>query len=104
MGNHSSAYFIFDVVIHDEAALKPYLDNVAASYKAFGGKRIVMGGECQTIEGNAPAGHLVILQFDNIEQAQAWHDSPAYQAILPFRLNATTTHAWLVEGIAPEFQ
>ncbi|MDR3431701.1 MAG: DUF1330 domain-containing protein [Rouxiella aceris] len=104
MNSSAPAYFIFNVVIHDEAALKPYLDNVEASYKAFGAKRIVMGGKCETLEGAAPQGLMVVLAFSSLEKAHAWHDSPAYQAILPCRLQATTTQTWLVEGIPPELQ
>lgn len=104
MNSSTPAYFIFNVIIHDEATLKPYLDNVEASYQAFGGKRIVMGGKCETVEGASPQGRMSILAFSSLQQAHAWHDSPAYQAILPLRLQATTTQAWLVEGVPPELQ
>ncbi|MDR2261876.1 DUF1330 domain-containing protein [Enterobacter soli] len=98
------AYFIFDVVIHDPAAMQPYREKVEASYKAFGGKRLVMGGQCDTVEGNGPQGMLVMLQFDSAEQAHAWHDSPAYQEIIHYRHAAASTNAWLVKGVMPEQQ
>ncbi|MDU1920109.1 DUF1330 domain-containing protein [Enterobacter sp.] len=104
MNPANPAYYIFNVNIHDAEALKPYLDNVEASYKAFGGKRIVMGGKCTTLEGEPPQGRMVILAFSSMEKAVAWHDSPAYQAILPVRLQAATTQTWLVEGVPPELQ
>ena len=104
MNASAPAYFIFNVVIHDPVALKPYLEKVEASYKAFGGKRIVMGGECETLEGEPPQGRLVILAFSSLAQAHAWHDSPAYQAILPFRLQAASTQTWLVAGVPSELQ
>jgi uncharacterized protein (DUF1330 family) len=97
------AYFIFDVVIHDAAAMQPYRENVEASYKAFGGKRLVMGGQCDTVEGNGQ-GMLVMLQFDSVGQAHAWHDSPAYQDIIHYRHAAASTNAWLVKGVIPEQQ
>ena len=98
------AYFIFDVVIHDAAAMQPYRENVETSYKAFGGKRLVMGGQCDTVEGNGPQGMLVMLQFDSVGQARAWHDSPAYQDIIHYRHAAASTNAWLVKGVIPEQQ
>ncbi|RFU93265.1 MULTISPECIES: DUF1330 domain-containing protein [Citrobacter] len=101
MNLSAPAYFIFNVIIHDEVALKPYLENVEASYKAFGGKRIVMGAKCEALEGTPPAGQMVILAFSSLKQAHAWYDSPAYQAIIPFRLPAATTQTWLVEGVPP---
>ena len=36
--------------------------------------------------------------FDSPEQAQAWYDSPAYQAILPLRLRNATTRVLLAAG------
>lgn len=104
MNTSVPAYFIFNVIVHDTETLKPYLENVEASYKAFGGKRIVMGGECCALEGEPPQGLMVILAFSTLEKAHAWHNSPAYQAILPFRLQAATTQTWLVEGVPSELQ
>lgn len=104
MDTSAPAYFIFNVIIHDLEALKPYLEKVEASYKAFGGERIVMGGECRTLEGEPPQGLIVILAFSRLEKAQAWYDSPDYQAILPYRLRAATTQTWLVEGSPSKLQ
>ncbi|WP_320150305.1 DUF1330 domain-containing protein [uncultured Tolumonas sp.] len=101
MENNKPAYFIFDVKIHDPVALKPYQEQVAATYKPYGGKRLVAAGKTETIEGDDPKGILVILQFDSVEKAHAWHDSPEYQALIPFRVAATDTTCWLVEGVAP---
>lgn len=101
--NTGPAYFIFDVAIHDPAALKPYQEKVEASFRAFGGTRLVMGGTCDTVEGDAPNGILVMLQFASMEQAHAWHDSPDYQAIIHYRHAAARTRAWLVQGVAPAF-
>ncbi|WP_241569036.1 hypothetical protein [Rosenbergiella collisarenosi] len=41
MNTPAPAFFIFNVIVHDTKTLKPYLENVEASYKAFGGKRMV---------------------------------------------------------------
>lgn len=104
MTNSKPAYFIFDVRIHNLEAMAPYMARVEASYKAFGGKRLIQGGQTETVEGKGPEGILVMLQFDSLEQAHNWHDSQAYQAIIHYRQDAATTHAWLVEGVAPELQ
>jgi uncharacterized protein (DUF1330 family) len=47
---------------------------------------------------------LVMLQFDSVGQAHAWHDSPAYQDIIHYRHAAASTNAWLVKGVMPEQQ
>ncbi len=94
------AYFVIEVKIHDPEAIKPYQAQVAATYQPFGGERIVAGGVPEAIEGEPPLPRIVILRFPSLEQAHAWHDSPAYQAILGHRLAAAESRAWLVEGVA----
>ncbi len=94
------AYFIIDVKIHNPEGMKPYAEKVAETYQAFGGKRIVYGAKAEALEGTVPEGQIVILQFDSIEKAKAWHDSPEYQAIIDYRLAASEGNAYLVQGIA----
>lgn len=95
------AYFVFDVTIHTPEGMKPYLAQVENTLQPFGGKRLVLGGTLEPVEGKAPAGRIVILQFPSMQQAHAWHDSAAYQAIIGYRHASATTHAYLAEGIAP---
>lgn len=98
--NNNPAYFIFDVKIHDLAGMKVYGEQVESTYQRYGGKRVALGGQVIALEGHAPNGHLVMLQFDSMAQAQAWNDSPEYQQILPYRLACCDSTVWLVEGIA----
>ncbi|TOP86013.1 DUF1330 domain-containing protein [Vibrio parahaemolyticus] len=104
MNQEKPAYFIFDVKIHDPEGMKPYGENVEATYKRFGGRRIVFNNQVMTWDGASPQGHLIILKFDDIEQAKAWHNSPEYQEIIQYRHAFTNTNAWLVEGVFPEFE
>ena len=93
------AYFIIDVTITDAEGMKPYQEKVMETFSAFGGKRIVAGGKVDALEGNAPQGKIIIVAFDSIEQAHAWHESPQYQAIIGYRQAAAESHAYLVEGV-----
>lgn len=98
--DNKPAYFIFDVKINDLAGMKVYGEKVATTYQRYGGKRVAFGGQVVAVEGQVPNGHLVMLQFDCMAQAQAWHDSPEYQEILPYRLACCDSTVWLVEGVA----
>jgi uncharacterized protein (DUF1330 family) len=95
------AYFIIHAEVHDPAAMAPYHAQVGRTLEAFGGVRLVAGAVPVALEGDAPSGRTVIVRFPDCAAAQAWHDSPAYQAILPHRLAAAHAQAYLVEG-APE--
>jgi uncharacterized protein (DUF1330 family) len=94
------AYFIIDVKISDPEGIKPYQERVEETFRAFGGERIVAGGKPEVLEGQGPAGRIVIVRFPSLEQAHAWHESPAYQAIIGYRHAAAQSHAYLVEGAA----
>ncbi|QSX32105.1 DUF1330 domain-containing protein [Shewanella avicenniae] len=98
------AYVIIDISVNDPDGMKPYQERVEATYKAFGGKRLVLAGKLETLEGSVPKGMIVMLQFDSVEQAHAWHESPAYQEIINYRQSASSSNIWLVEGVIPELQ
>ena len=102
MEKTNPAYFIFDVKIHDLDGMKVYGEKVESTYQRYGGKRVVLGGQVTTVEGQPPLGHLVILQFDSMAQAQAWHDSPEYQEIIHYRHECTDSNVWLAEGVATD--
>lgn len=93
------AYFIIDVTITDPEGMKPYHAKVAETLEAYGGKPIVAGGKIEALEGNAPLGRVIIVKFDSMEKAHAWHKSFEYQAIISYRLAAAESHAYLVEGM-----
>jgi uncharacterized protein (DUF1330 family) len=95
------AYFVIHVAVHDPDAMKPYQAKVEDTFVRHGGKRIVMGGAVDVLEGTIPRGKIVIVQFPSLQHAHAWHDSPEYQAILSHRVAAAVSQAYLVEGVAP---
>jgi uncharacterized protein (DUF1330 family) len=43
-----------------------------------------------------------VIAFDNVEQARAWYESPAYQAIKAIRLSAVKGRMFVVEGVVPQ--
>ncbi len=67
--------------------------------KPFGGLRIAAGGKVVRLEGQPPRGRIIIVQFPSLEQAHAWHESSAYQAILGYRLASSEGHAYFLEGV-----
>lgn len=94
------AYFIFHTTIHDREAIAPYLASAMETVAPFGGRRLLMGGPATAVEGEAPEGITVILEFPSKAAAEAWYASPVYQAILGIRLGSSTSDAYLVESLA----
>ncbi len=60
-------------------------------------KPLVVYGAIHGLEGAEPDG-VVMLEFDTVDDARAWYESPEYQAALPYRLRSTDWRAFIVEG------
>ncbi len=96
-----SAYVVVSVEVADAETYTEYSRQVPATLEPYGGQFLVRGGSTESLEGAWPSPRMVILQFPDVEQAKAWHASPAYQAILPIRQrNARTDFLVVAEGVA----
>jgi uncharacterized protein (DUF1330 family) len=93
------AYYIADFELSDGEAIKPYSANVESTFKPFGGRFIVRGGDPVPLEGRSPRGRLVVIEFDSMEKAQAWYDSPAYAQLRPIRQKAGHSNIYIVQGL-----
>lgn len=61
-------------------------------------KPLVIYGATQTLEGEAPDG-MVMLEFETVDDARAWYESPGYQAAVPHRLRSGDWRAFIIEGM-----
>ena len=103
--NTPPAYVISEAdAIRDLAAIKKYGEKVPETLAPFNGHYhfVVAGGKTLSLDGEAPPQGIVVIAFDSVEQARAWYDSPAYQAIKPIRQSAVKGRMFIVEGVAPE--
>jgi uncharacterized protein (DUF1330 family) len=99
-----SAYIIVyrETPVTDEAAITEYSrrnrENAAKFQQGFGTQPLVVYGQVQALEGQAPDG-VVVLKFPTLEAAKGWYDSPEYQEAMSFREKAATWRVVLVEGV-----
>lgn len=75
-----------------------YIETIDATLAPFDGRFIIHGGEKHLLEGEA-AGDLIVISFPDSENARNWYRSPAYQAILPYRLENSDGLVFLIEGV-----
>jgi uncharacterized protein (DUF1330 family) len=101
--NSPPAYVMAEVEVTDPATMQKYVQKVPETLASFNGHfhYLVRGGKTQALEGEPPKG-IVVIAFDSAEQARAWYDSAAYQAIKPIRQSAAKSRIYIVEGIAPQ--
>jgi uncharacterized protein (DUF1330 family) len=93
------AYIIVEIEITDSVGYEEYKKQAAATVEQYGGEYIVRGGVCETLEGDWKPKRLVVLQFDNMERAKAWLNSPEYVEPRKQRHRTASTRMILVEGL-----
>jgi len=95
------AYIVNEIQVTDAAKYKEYADQVPATLAPFGGTFMVRGGNPVVLSGAPIAGRIVVVEFPSREKAMAWHESAAYQKILPIRNANSTSRVYIVDGAAP---
>ncbi len=91
-------YVIGEVAVNNRAAYEEYRRQVLATIEKFGGRFLVRGGKVEGLEGPAPAGRIVVLEFPSFDQAAKWYRSPEYAPLITLRQGASTGRLILVEG------
>ena len=93
-----SAYVVVDIDVKDPEAYKEYVALAPASVEAHGGKYLARAGRTERLEGDWLPRRLVILQFESIEQARTWLDSPDYAPVKTLRHQSASTNMVVIEG------
>ena len=92
------AYLISLVDVSDMDAYQEYGKRAPAAHQKFGAKILARGGRSLGLEGDPPPGRIVILEFESLEQAQAFYDSPEYQEAKKYREGVADMRMMVVEG------
>jgi uncharacterized protein (DUF1330 family)/ketosteroid isomerase-like protein len=92
-------YLIANLDVHDQPAFDAYREQVLPLIARFGGRNLVRGSDLVVLEGELPLDSLVILEFPNLQSAQAFYDSPDYQPLKDLRLQCAVSDVLLVEGV-----
>jgi uncharacterized protein (DUF1330 family) len=93
------AYFIAHYTVKNPKLYKEYQAGAGPTIQASGGKLISFDVAAETIEGEPPGPQTVIVEFESAEAAKAWYRSPAYQAVVGKRLEATEGFAILSKSM-----
>lgn len=95
-------YVIAEAEITNPTALQDYGKKIAETLEPFNHRYIVRTSQILALEGDAPKDRVAIIEFDSVQKAREWYDSPAYAAIRPIRQNATKSRIFIVEGVATQ--
>jgi uncharacterized protein (DUF1330 family) len=95
-----SAYIVVQVEVTEPAGYDEYKKMVPSSLAAYGGKFVVRGGACETLEGSWQPRRLVVLEFPSVARAKEWWASSEYRDAKALRQRTAKTEMIVVEGAA----
>ena len=95
------AYIINDMEITDPHRFEEYKLLSPATVAAYGGKFLARSGEVNALEGDWNPRRLVILEFPDQAQAQAWLNSPEYAPARRLRQLSANSRMVVIDGITP---
>ena len=70
----------------------------SAAVAASSGNFVIRTDKITSLDGNPPA-RFVLIKFDSVEKAQAWHNSAAQKEIDAARAKSTDSLSFIVEGM-----
>lgn len=91
-------YVIMTEVIRDPAGMGAYAQAARPSIHDHDAAIVVVERSPDVLEGEWPADQTVILEFESVEAARAWYDSPSYQEAMGLRHAAADTNAVILAG------
>jgi uncharacterized protein (DUF1330 family) len=96
----AKAYWIaFYRSVKNPEALAAYAKLAGPAIQGAGGRFIVRGAPAKVYEAGLNQ-RAVVIEFDNLQQAMAAHDSAGYQAALKVLGDAVERDMRIVEGVA----
>ena len=94
-----SAYLISTIDVHDPTGYEEYRKLVPPVLAKYGGRFVVRGGATEYKEGDWCPKRIVVVEFDSLDKARAFYDSPEYTQAKHVRQRTSTGSVLFVEGV-----
>jgi uncharacterized protein (DUF1330 family) len=82
------AYVIGHITVKDPEKWAEYRSRVPATLAPWGGEVVLRGRRITVLSGEHPYSDTVVIQFPDAGAIAEWYRSPAYQTLIPLRLQA----------------
>jgi uncharacterized protein (DUF1330 family) len=93
-----AAYLVFHNRVTNAEKMQECLAKVRETMAAYHPEILVFAEHAEVLEGQTHLPRTIVMKFDSRDAALVWYNSPAYQEVLPLRLEATEGFAVLVDG------
>ncbi len=80
-----AAYIIGHITIKDPVRWAEYCSKVPATMAPWNAELVFRGKTVQVLSGPHPHSDTVVARFPDSTALRAWHESDAYQALIPLR-------------------
>jgi uncharacterized protein (DUF1330 family) len=84
----NDAYFVGQITVKDEDKWDEYRSKVPATLAPWHAELLFRGKQPDIQSDGSPHLHIVVIRFPSLADAQGWHLSDAYQALVSLRLEA----------------
>jgi uncharacterized protein (DUF1330 family) len=79
-----SAYVIANLTVHDPRTFRKYRSAVVPIVEKYGGKYLIVDLRSNDLDGESRP-LLLMGEFESVDDALCWYNSPEYQEIIPLR-------------------
>lgn len=93
------AYMLIRITVDDPVLLKDYQAVAPSIVEKYRGKFIVRGGSTVTLEGPPELRRIVVIEFPELSDAEAFYHSPEYSAARKLREGIGSFECVGVEGV-----
>lgn len=84
----TSAYVVGQMTVKHPKKWAQYRSQVLATLQPFGGELVFRGEQARAFSGVCQHPDIVVIRFASVADAEGWHGSAAYQALIPLRQEA----------------
>jgi uncharacterized protein (DUF1330 family) len=94
-------YAITAIDVIDQEMIGEYIKGAPPTILAAGGAILAVDDNPTVLEGDVPAGRIILLRFEDQAALNNWYHGEGYKQVRPIRWNsATTKFAITLEGFA----
>ncbi len=84
--------------VNDPAGFAEYQQLAVSTLQQYGGKIVVGSNKIEVADGTWCPSGMVVIEFESLERAKQWYNSPEYSSVKPRRFQTADTGIIFVDG------
>ncbi len=96
--NMKQAYFVGQITVKNEEKWASYRSQVPATLAPWHAELMFRGKQPHAQSNASPHLDIVVIRFPSLADAEGWHNSDAYRALIPLRQEAADVVGTIYEA------